>query len=120
MIIKNISSSGRHTIVNGGNPSPLYINSYSGQTMVGQIRWNPNNQNLEVYDGNSWMSMPSSYTSVGLPGTAENAIDWAIQTQQEELVLLALCEKHPGLKEAYEKFQVMKALVTVEDKKAEK
>ena len=119
-MIRNITNSGRHVIVSGGSPTPLYMNSYSGQSMVGQMRWNPNNQQIEVYDGTSWLQMPYSYTSVGLTGTAENAIDWAIQKQQEERELLTLCEKHPGLKETYEKFLVMKALVTVEDQEAKK
>jgi hypothetical protein len=119
-MIKGITQSGRHMMVSGGQTSGPYFNSSYGQTMVGQLRYNPNSTNLEVYDGSSWLQMPSAYTSIGLTGTAEDAIDWAIQKQREERELLELCEKHPGLKETYEKFQMMKALVTEYEGKKEK
>lgn len=114
-MIKGITQSGRFVTVNNGNPSSLYMNSYSGQTMVGQIRWNPNTQNLEVYDGNAWMSMPSTFPSVGLTWDAERAIEWAIKKQNEELELDELCKKHPAVAEAYERLQIIKALTKQHD-----
>ena len=119
-MIKGITSSGKHIIVSGGSPSSMYLNSFAGQSMVGQMRWNPNTQNTEVYDGNSWISMPSNYPMIQMMPDAERAIDWAIRKEREDRELLALCEKHPGLKEAYEKFLVMQALVTVEKKEETK
>jgi hypothetical protein len=115
-MIRTINTTGKYTIVNGGQPGSLYMNSFSGQTMVGNLRFNPSSQNIEVYDGNDWQIMPTGCTTVGLRGDAEEAITWANQKRLEELELLELCEKHPGLKECYEKFLVMKALVTVEEK----
>jgi hypothetical protein len=111
-MIKGINSTGRYVTVMGGESSPTYMNSYSGQSMVGQMRFNPSNQNIEVYDGNTWITMSANFASVGLTWDAQEAIDWAINKRREEQELKGLCEQHPGLLEAYEKFQVMKALCT--------
>mgnify|MGYP003345170202 CR=1 FL=1 len=102
-------------MVSGGSPGSLYMNSYSGQTMMGQMRWNPTTQNIEVYDGNTWMQMPSSYTTIGLFPDAEAAIDWAIKKQKEEIELDELCKKHPSVAEAYDHLQILKALTRQND-----
>lgn len=118
-MIKGIAQSGRFVTISNGSPSALYMNSYSGQTMVGQIRWNPNTQNLEVYDGSSWMSMPSAIPSVGLTWDAEQAIEWAIKKQKEEAELAELCKQHPAVAEAYERLQIIKALTKSAESKSD-
>lgn len=118
-MIKGITQSGRFVTVTNGNPTSLYINSYSGQTMVGQMRWNPATQNTEVYDGSVWLSMPSSFPSVGLTWDAEQAIDWAIKKKQEEQELAELCKQHPSVAEAYERLQILKALTKSAENKSD-
>jgi plastocyanin len=88
------------------------MTSQTGQSMVGQMRFNPSNQQIEVYDGISWLTMSNSHASIGLTGDAEEAVAWAIEKRREEQELKELCAQHPGLQEAYDKFQVMKALCT--------
>jgi hypothetical protein len=119
-MIKGITQAGRYVAVNNGTPGSLYMNSYSGQTMVGQIRWNPNTQNMEVYDGVSWISMPTSYPTVGLTWDAEQAIDWAINKKKEEAELEELCKRHPSVAEAYERLQILKVLTKQQDQESEK
>jgi hypothetical protein len=97
----------------------MYMNSQSGQSMVGQLRFNPVNQLIEAYDGNGWITMPTGHSSIGLTWDAEEAIAWAIEKRREEQELKELCEQHPGLQEAYDKFQVMKALCTPSPDKEE-
>jgi hypothetical protein len=110
-MIKGVIQTGKHVAVSGGQATNPYFSNYSGQTMVGQLRYNPNTTNIEVYDGNSWLQMGTSYASVGLTMSAEEAIDWVIKKQQEERELDELCKQHPALQEAYERLQIIKALV---------
>ena len=115
-MIKGINSSSKHLSIHGGSISGPYFNSFAGQTMVGQLRYNPSSTNIEVYDGNAWVMLPSAFPSIVINQDAEKAIDWAIRKQQEEVTLQDLLGKHPGLKEAYERLEIMKALCLEEEK----
>lgn len=115
-MIKSISTSNPWLQVQNGSPGSLYINNYNGQQGVGNVRFNTNSQNFEVYDGNTWMSMPSSYTSIELSPEANLAIQWANEQRHQELRLTELMEKYPGLKDAHEKFEIMRILVSEHEK----
>lgn len=113
-MIKNITSSSAHISVAGNYPVNVYNN---GQLNVGQLRYNPSTQNMEVYDGNMWQTMSQSIT-VGLSWDADTAIRWAIEKQKEEQGLKERLAKHPGLKDAYERFQIMDILCREEDEQS--
>lgn len=81
------------------------------------MRYNTSNQTMEVFDGNQWIMLNAGSASVGLTGEAESLLDWAKHKRDEEFKLKSLMEKHPGLKEAYERLEIMKALTLEEDKK---
>ena len=101
-------------IVQGGNTSVPYINQTSSNPMQGMIRvWGTD---MQVFDGNNWMNMSTSYATVGLEPTAEEAIKWVRHKMEEEQDLHKRMERHPGLKDAYEKFWIMDIL-TLEEKK---
>ena len=110
-MIKNIASSSTYLTVSGNYPPNIYNN---GMLNVGQIRYNPNNQSMEVYDGNMWQVMSQGVT-VGLSWDADSAIRWAIEKEREEKGLKERMEKHPGLKDAYEKFQMIDILTREEN-----
>ena len=116
-MIKGINQSGRYITISGGVPPGNYFTSFSGQTMVGQLRWNPSTQNTEVYDGNNWQTLGTTYASVGLTPQAETAIDWALQKIREEQELDELCKQHPSVAEAYERLQILKTLTKQSDTK---
>ena len=118
-MIKGITSSSRYMAVSGGTAGSNYFNSFSGQTMVGQLRFNPATQSLEVYDGNTWQQLQSSFSSIGLTWDAEQAIEWAIKKKQEELELAELCKQHPAVAEAYERLQIIKALTKSAESKSD-
>lgn len=80
---------------------------------VGQVRYNTVNQNMEVFDGNMWQVI--SMATVGLSYEADDAVRWAIKKQREEAELKQRMEKNPGLKDAWEKFQIMDILTKEED-----
>lgn len=109
-MIKTLSQSGTFVQVNSYSPTHIYG---SGQS-AGQVRYNTTSQQMEVYDGNNWLNI-STTASVGLSWEAEEAIRWAQTKMAEESALKARLDKHPGLKDAYEKFQIMDILCKEED-----
>jgi len=109
-MIKNITQSGAFTQVHSYSPPTIYN---TGQS-AGEVRYNTNTQQMEVYDGSNWISISQTAT-VGLSYEAEEAIRWAQEKIKEEAELKERIDKHPGLKDAYEKFQIMDILTKEED-----
>jgi hypothetical protein len=69
---------------------------------VGDLRFNPSQQRIEVYDGNSWVEMNMSNVSVALTPDAEVAMDWAIKRMKEESELAKLAETNPTIADLVE------------------
>ena len=90
-----------------------YLNTT--QPMTGMVRINPNMNRTEVYDGQTWVPFGAD-AHVDLSEQAKQALTWAQNKMQEEIKLLDLLEKHPGLKDLHDKFQVMKVLCQEEEK----
>ena len=115
-MIKGIQGSA-HVVVNGGNTSVPYVNQNINNPVQGMVRIS--GTDMQVFDGSSWLSMSTSYATVALSPTTEEAIDWAKRKMQEEKDLHKRMEKHPGLKSAWEQFKIMDVLTLEEDKGAE-
>ena len=103
-MIKNITPIGRYITVSGGNSS-TYVNGYSGAQGVGNMRFNTSTQNMEVFDGNSWMTLNMDYASVGLNGEAESLLDWARQKRDEELAWESLAKENQAVKIALDNLE---------------
>jgi hypothetical protein len=88
-MIKSITPSGRYITVSGSNAN-TYVNGYSGAQGVGNMRYNTSTQNMEVFDGNSWIMLSMDYASVGLNSEAESLLDWARKKRDEELAWQSL------------------------------
>lgn len=101
-MIKNIVSNSRYVTVQGGTPAQVYINNYSGSMGVGDVRFNPASQNLQVYDGNTWHDIQSSYPTVGLSAEAESLLDWAREKRAEEYALHEMIKNNEAVRIAYE------------------
>lgn len=110
-MINNLTSSSPHLTTNTYQ-SPYISNN--GMQSAGQMRWNTMTQQMEVYDGMTW-HVVSQNATVGLTMTADEAIRWASEKMREERALKERMEKNPGLKDAYEKFQIMDILSKEED-----
>ena len=104
-MIKNLNSSSTYITVQ----NPYLPTTYMNGMNVGQVRYNPTMQQLEVYDGSQWL-MISNGATVGLSYEADSAIRWAIEKQQQEAELKIKIERYPALKDAYDKFKMMEAL----------
>lgn len=100
-MIKGITG-GRNLIVTGGSTSAPYINTYSNQLGVGNLRFNSSTQNIEVFDGNGWIAMSSSYAQVELTPEVNEILDWARQERQQQREYAELAKKHPGIADAME------------------
>lgn len=96
-MIKTVNGQGRYIMVNGGFPATTYINTSSGYMNVGDVRYNTNQQRLEVYDGNMWIELSTSHASIGLTPDAESLLDWAREKRNEEDHLKILAQKHPAI-----------------------
>ena len=112
-MIKTLSSGSQHIAVIGGNPGVPPISP--GAVGAGMVRYNQNIQQMEVYDGISWYGI-NSHVTIDLGMTSKEAIEWAHKKMIEERKLQELMERHPGLKELNDKFEMMKALCMEEEK----
>lgn len=91
------------------NP-PQYINQYSGYLNVGAVRYNPQLMKLEIYDGMNWQPYQND-SHIDLSPEAQATLDWARAKMLDEERIEALMEKHPGLRDLHDRFQVMLRLV---------
>ena len=114
-MIKNIHARGRYMQVMGGSAS-TYVNNYGGAQGVGNLRFNTSSQQMEVYDGTTWTMLNTPDATVGLNDEAESLLDWARERREEERAFKERMKHHPGLKEAYERLEIMKALTLQEEK----
>ena len=99
-MIKNISPGTGININNGHMTWPTFYNSSSSNSLVGQMRYNGSNQNIEVYDGNSWLMMGSSYPTIELAPHVQAVVVWAQTKMAEESRLQELARKHPTVADA--------------------
>ncbi len=122
-MIKGIYSGGRYVQVNNGSPGwpSIYNNNYGGssngsQSFAGQVRYSSQSGSMEIFDGNNWQQLGNSVAQVGLNPEAERILDWARQKMDEEALLQIRMEKHPGLRDAWEKFKIMDILTLEQEK----
>jgi ribosomal protein S10 len=104
--------------VHNNSSWPSFYNTTSNNSLVGQIRYNGQNQNMEVYDGNSWMLLTSGYPTIELAPHVQEVVAWAQVKMAEEKRLRELADQHPSvadalaaLDRAQEQVQVVAALV---------
>ena len=98
-MIKSIHSNSPFLTVSGGNPGSTYIGNYSNSPGVGNMRYNPNSQNIEVYDGSTWIILSSQHSTINLSDEAVGLLQWARQKRDEELELARLAQTSPVIKD---------------------
>jgi hypothetical protein len=70
---------------------------------------------MEVNDGVTWRSLGANNPSISLTNEAQDALSWALKKMQEERELKERIQRHPGLRDTWEKFRIMEALCQEED-----
>ena len=101
-MIKNITAGIGVTINHGHVSWPVFYNSSSSNSLVGQMRYNGGSQCIEVYDGNTWLTMGSAYPTIELAPHVQAVVNWAQIKMAEEARLRELAAKHPAVADALE------------------
>ena len=85
--------------VGAGDVSTPYINNNSSNPMQGMIRlWGTD---FQVFDGNTWIQLASSYATVSLDQDTQDLLLWARTQRQLERNRATLIENNPALEKAY-------------------
>ena len=122
-MIKNIVAGPGLNINNNHSGWPSFYSSVSGtgNSLVGQLRYNGSSQNMEVYDGNLWITMAGSWPTIELNGEVQSVVNWAQDKMAEEAQIKELAAKHPAVadaleavKKAQEQVRIVTALVDTE------
>jgi hypothetical protein len=122
-MIKNLSPGIGITINNSYSSWPTFYNSIqnTGNSLIGQVRYNGSSQNLEVFDGNSWLIVNSSHPTIELAPHVQSVVAWAQTKMAEESRLKELAAKHPtvadaleAVRRAEEQVKIVAALVDIE------
>ena len=94
-MIKDVIGNSPFIQVAGGGGYGPYINM--SNPSAGMTRFNGNTQNLEVYDGSSWMGISGGVASIGLTGEAQIILSWAKQKMEDEVMLEKLAKEHTAI-----------------------
>lgn len=89
--------------VSGGDTSLPYINQNPNNPIQGMIRINMTG--LEVFNGTSWQSLPSSYATVSLDQETQDLLMWAKAQRTMAMNRLTLAQNNPALMKALEKLK---------------
>jgi len=123
-MIKSIHSSSPFITVSGGNPGSTYIGNYSNNAPgVGNMRYNPNSQNIEVYDGSTWIILSAHHANINLSDETVRLLEWAKKKMLEEAERNELAKTNPAIndlmkqiKDKEEQIYVVQALIKEEVK----
>lgn len=110
-MINGISITGKYMVANGGYSSTPYVNM--SNPSAGMVRYNGNSNNLEIYDGSSWMTYSSTIASVGLNAEAESLLDWAKKKRDEEAEWYKLASNNEAFRIALEQLEQAKTRVEI-------
>lgn len=114
-MIRDVIANGAWLQVENGSSYRPYFSMTSSNPAVGQVRYNGQDQHLQVYDGNQWANLQTNTACVNTSQAANEVLVWAQKKMAEERDLDALMARHPGLRDLKEKFEIMKALCQTEE-----
>ena len=94
-MVNNITA-GPGIIISGNSYSMPYINM--GAPDAGRVRFN--GASFEVYDGNGWRHLSTTFPQIGLDGDALSVIDWARDRMVRDQQRQALARTSPAVADA--------------------
>jgi hypothetical protein len=110
-MITNVYSTGAFVTAHSLSSTP-YVNPNAPS--AGMLRYH-NNQ-MQVYDGSSWLAMGSS-ANIGLSPEAEEIMIWAREKMRAEREARAMAEQYPAVADAlnavWESEQQLKTIVAL-------
>jgi len=97
--------------VTGGNTSVPYVNQNNNNPIQGMIRvWG---NDMQVFDGSSWLNMSTSYATVGLDQDTQNLLQWVKSKQRQEIEILELATKNEAVRIALENVKKAQDQLTI-------
>jgi hypothetical protein len=112
-MIKGLTG-GKGTVVSGGSHSYPYIPMNSNNPIQGMLRLN--NQDMQVFDGASWLTVGASYASVDLDADTQSLLEWARTERSRQALRDERIRNNPALQKAYEAIQRAEANFDILDK----
>ena len=89
--------------VSGGNTSLPYVNQNSINPIQGMLRiWGTD---MQVFDGNNWMNLSTSYATVSLDQDTQDLLQWARAQRTMALNRLTLAQNNPALMKILERIK---------------
>ena len=98
-MIKGITG-GVGVVAGGGSMSYPYIPQNSNNPIQGMLRLN--GQDMQVFDGSSWITLSASYATVSLDQETQDLLAWARAQRTMAFKRMELAEKNPALLKALE------------------
>ena len=98
-MIKGITSNSG-LVVSGGHSTYPYVPQNSNNPIQGMLRLS--GQDMQVFDGSSWITMGGSYANIELTPEIQSLLHWARDKRQEELERKILAQSHPAVANAIE------------------
>jgi hypothetical protein len=98
-MIKGLMGSA-NVIVSGGNTSVPYVNQNAANPIQGMLRVYGND--MQVFDGNNWITMSTSYATVDLSPDTQSILQWARSERDRQFKRQQLVENNPALQKALE------------------
>jgi hypothetical protein len=87
-------------LVSGGNTALPYVAPNANNPMTGMLR--VNNTDIEVFNGNSWQQLSTSYATVSLDQETQDLLLWAKAQRTMAMNRLTLAQNNPALLKALE------------------
>jgi hypothetical protein len=86
----------------------------SNNPIQGMLRLN--NQDMQVFDGSSWITVGASYASVDLDADTQGLLEWARTERSKQAVREERIRNNTALRKAYEAIQRAEANFDILDK----
>jgi hypothetical protein len=92
--------------VTGGNTSVPYVNQNTNNPITGMMRiWG---SDMQVFDGNGWINMSTSYATVGLDQDVLEIVQWARKQRDKEDAWYKLATTNEAVRIALEQLEQAK------------
>ena len=118
-MIRSVNSTSKHIHATGGGPLP-YVGYNPINPAQGALRLN--GDQMEVFDGNTWIKMYAGTGDIGLSLESEAALDWAIKQMKQEQEWYKLASSNEAVRIALEQLEQTKQrleLITILSKEHE-
>lgn len=98
-MIKGIAG-GQGIVAGGGSMNYPYIPQNPNNPIQGMIRIS--GQDMQVFDGSSWIALNASYANVSLDQDTQDLLQWARAQRTMSLNRMTLAQNNPALMKALE------------------